>query len=70
LSVETKGVGTLRLRCDVSDCPRLFIPRRPYNAGAARALRKHAEMYGWLSASGLDLCPEHRGTQQKLPGVG
>jgi hypothetical protein len=56
LSVEAKSNGNLRLRCDVEDCDRKFIPRRPFQR--AEHLRLRAALFGWL-CSITDLCPTH-----------
>jgi hypothetical protein len=58
VSVEAKSDGNLRLRCDVEDCERKFVPRRPFQTPAP--LRLRAALYGWFSSiNTLDLCPTH-----------
>jgi len=66
LSVEAKGNGSLRLRCDVDDCERKFIPRR--RLLDATQLRLRAALYGWAAlalapALDLDQCPNHRNSE-------
>jgi hypothetical protein len=51
LSVEAKGNGSLRLRCDVDDCDRKFIPRR--RLLDATQLRLRAQLYGWRQTRGI-----------------